>query len=167
MIRRPPRSTLFPYTTLFRSVTVAYWRQDRQRWAGTGTSTRGEDATGRRCSSGRQSADMDLRDQPAGSLGVAAANVTRGALLSRLGRCGAGLLGGLEQFDQVAGRVGEQDLAPAGAGDCVAAERHPGAAKPVDLGVQTIDDEVDAVATGGGRVGRGRAGAGAGGSGQQ
>src|SRR2546430_5887923 len=28
MIRRPPRSTLFPYTTLFRSVAVA---QDRER----------------------------------------------------------------------------------------------------------------------------------------
>src|SRR3712207_2663323 len=27
MIRRPPRSTLFPYTTLFRSVTVWGWRQ--------------------------------------------------------------------------------------------------------------------------------------------
>src|SRR5256885_6781954 len=26
MIRRPPRSTLFPYTTLFRSITVAYSR---------------------------------------------------------------------------------------------------------------------------------------------
>src|SRR5256885_11954170 len=25
MIRRPPRSTLFPYTTLFRSKTVAKW----------------------------------------------------------------------------------------------------------------------------------------------
>src|SRR5690349_22022724 len=25
MIRRPPRSTLFPYTTLFRSVLVAFW----------------------------------------------------------------------------------------------------------------------------------------------
>src|SRR5258708_19553967 len=25
MIRRPPRSTLFPYTTLFRSKTVAFW----------------------------------------------------------------------------------------------------------------------------------------------
>src|SRR2546422_7132559 len=29
MIRRPPRSTLFPYTTLFRSPTLP-------RWAGTG-----------------------------------------------------------------------------------------------------------------------------------
>src|SRR5687768_18192737 len=26
MIRRPPRSTLFPYTTLFRSVTCAPWK---------------------------------------------------------------------------------------------------------------------------------------------
>src|SRR3712207_8700925 len=25
MIRRPPRSTLFPYTTLFRSVWLSYW----------------------------------------------------------------------------------------------------------------------------------------------
>src|SRR5258705_2100374 len=25
MIRRPPRSTLFPYTTLFRSITVGDW----------------------------------------------------------------------------------------------------------------------------------------------
>ena len=27
MIRRPPRSTLFPYTTLFRSLHVATWRK--------------------------------------------------------------------------------------------------------------------------------------------
>src|SRR5688572_31727061 len=27
MIRRPPRSTLFPYTTLFRSPTAAAWRR--------------------------------------------------------------------------------------------------------------------------------------------
>src|SRR5688572_31921453 len=26
MIRRPPRSTLFPYTTLFRSVSLRQWR---------------------------------------------------------------------------------------------------------------------------------------------
>src|SRR2546430_3780958 len=25
MIRRPPRSTLFPYTTLFRSIPLAHW----------------------------------------------------------------------------------------------------------------------------------------------
>src|SRR5687768_17771034 len=29
MIRRPPRSTLFPYTTLFRSSGVARWRQSQ------------------------------------------------------------------------------------------------------------------------------------------
>src|SRR2546429_6711719 len=28
MIRRPPRSTLFPYTTLFRSGGVVWWRQN-------------------------------------------------------------------------------------------------------------------------------------------
>src|SRR5256885_12667352 len=30
MIRRPPRSTLFPYTTLFRSETIAYAVRDRE-----------------------------------------------------------------------------------------------------------------------------------------
>src|SRR3989442_7468728 len=34
MIRRPPRSTLFPYTTLFRSETIAQW-QERIRTAET------------------------------------------------------------------------------------------------------------------------------------
>src|SRR5690348_17822287 len=29
MIRRPPRSTLFPYTTLFRSETVAVWMDNQ------------------------------------------------------------------------------------------------------------------------------------------
>src|SRR5688572_32486364 len=29
MIRRPPRSTLFPYTTLFRSTPIALFRRDR------------------------------------------------------------------------------------------------------------------------------------------
>src|SRR2546427_1081266 len=28
MIRRPPRSTLFPYTTLFRSVQIQTWREE-------------------------------------------------------------------------------------------------------------------------------------------
>src|SRR5258708_26124707 len=28
MIRRPPRSTLFPYTTLFRSVAIVRWQYD-------------------------------------------------------------------------------------------------------------------------------------------
>src|SRR2546430_7810663 len=30
MIRRPPRSTLFPYTTLFRSLVVAQEREERR-----------------------------------------------------------------------------------------------------------------------------------------
>src|SRR5256885_15420564 len=37
MIRRPPRSTLFPYTTLFRSPgqddeSFRYWRSERMSW---------------------------------------------------------------------------------------------------------------------------------------
>src|SRR6266702_7149271 len=28
MIRRPPRSTLFPYTTLFRSRSISTWKRD-------------------------------------------------------------------------------------------------------------------------------------------
>src|ERR1041384_7099682 len=31
MIRRPPRSTLFPYTTLFRSGIIKIWRRSGQR----------------------------------------------------------------------------------------------------------------------------------------
>lgn len=37
-------------------------------------------------------------------------------------------VGGLEEFDEITGGVGEQDLASAGAGDDVATERQPGAA---------------------------------------
>src|ERR1035438_10683166 len=40
MIRRPPRSTLFPYTTLFRSMTPVAYRNlyvfEGNMWAGTG-----------------------------------------------------------------------------------------------------------------------------------
>src|SRR2546427_2337421 len=32
MIRRPPRSTLFPYTTLFRSGETARWRRAHPAW---------------------------------------------------------------------------------------------------------------------------------------
>src|SRR5258708_11720870 len=32
MIRRPPRSTLFPYTTLFRSRRLLGHREDHRRW---------------------------------------------------------------------------------------------------------------------------------------
>src|SRR5258708_25965492 len=33
MIRRPPRSTLFPYTTLFRSATLPSMRMTRSTWS--------------------------------------------------------------------------------------------------------------------------------------
>src|SRR3712207_7051569 len=32
MIRRPPRSTLFPYTTLFRSPKIWIWKPRSSRW---------------------------------------------------------------------------------------------------------------------------------------
>src|SRR2546430_7391431 len=43
MIRRPPRSTLFPYTTLFRSVyPKAIWRWSTVSWSGAGTGCAGD-----------------------------------------------------------------------------------------------------------------------------
>src|SRR5436190_12016515 len=51
MIRRPPRSTLFPYTTLFRSMNCCRWRQHlrhlRARWTHTlrNPSSRSEEHT--------------------------------------------------------------------------------------------------------------------------
>src|SRR3712207_3247672 len=39
MIRRPPRSTLFPYTTLFRSFLTEGQRQDQQWWMSFARST--------------------------------------------------------------------------------------------------------------------------------
>ena len=61
--------------------------------------------------------------------------------------------GRLEQLDEVAGRIGEQDLTSAGAGDHLAAEGRSHAAEPVDLGVEVVDDEMDPIAAGGGGVG--------------
>src|SRR5258707_9631032 len=54
MIRRPPRSTLFPYTTLFRSLVSLCAR-------GGGTRARGPD---RRCRGGRAPARHARRDHP-------------------------------------------------------------------------------------------------------
>src|SRR5262245_39423197 len=73
----------------------------------------------------------------------------------------------MEQFDEVAGWVGEQDLAAARAGDRVTAERYVGAAQPCDLRVEVVDDEVDAIAARARGVGGCGAGAGACGSGKQ
>jgi hypothetical protein len=75
--------------------------------------------------------------------------------------------GGGEQFDEVAGGVGEQNLASAGAGDDVAAEGQSGAAQALDLGIEIVNGEMDAVAAGSCGVRRCGAGAGAGRSGQQ
>src|SRR6266550_5719539 len=44
MIRRPPRSTLFPYTTLFRSKPVG-WIGRRSRWTDSKRSSRSEEHT--------------------------------------------------------------------------------------------------------------------------
>ena len=58
----------------------------------------------------------------------------------------------LEQLDRVAGRVVQDDLPSARAGDHVAAEGHAGGAQPGDLGVDVVDQQVDAVpAAGSGR----------------
>ncbi len=51
----------------------------------------------------------------------------------------------MEQLDDVAGRVLEQDLGAAGAGDDVVAEARAGFAEPSHLGDDVGDDEVDAV----------------------
>src|SRR5260221_4085652 len=53
MIRRPPRSTLFPYTTLFRSLGVPRRRRDRRA-----RSARRHHAAG-----ARKARQPDLRDQ--------------------------------------------------------------------------------------------------------
>src|SRR6185437_17102556 len=45
MIRRPPRSTLFPYTTLFRSYTRPHARIDLSARADRGTCVRSEEHT--------------------------------------------------------------------------------------------------------------------------
>src|SRR5690349_23088137 len=46
MIRRPPRSTLFPYTTLFRSASSATWAA---AWATPRTRSSSRSAPARRC----------------------------------------------------------------------------------------------------------------------
>jgi hypothetical protein len=55
------------------------------------------------------------------------------------------LVGGLEELDRVPGRVVDEDLLPAGPGDDVVAEPEACGAEALDLGVDVVDDEVDAV----------------------
>gem|GEM_PF-4340612 len=56
---------------------------------------------------------------------------------ARIGR--VELVGGLEQFDEVAGWVGEPDLASAWASEQVAAERQSGRAQAADFGFEVVD----------------------------
>src|SRR5258705_7130745 len=58
MIRRPPRSTLFPYTTLFRSTRLSPRRLLRRAWAG-GSAEPSASARPARGRSPRSSADAD------------------------------------------------------------------------------------------------------------
>src|SRR2546422_104999 len=61
MIRRPPRSTLFPYTTLFRSRVTGTWDETRGREPGDG-SRRG---AVRRCAAARTPSSRALRGRGA------------------------------------------------------------------------------------------------------
>src|SRR5256885_12651433 len=47
MIRRPPRSTLFPYTTLFRSLNLGGWLSVAALWGATGFTRWSDRAVGR------------------------------------------------------------------------------------------------------------------------
>src|SRR2546426_6986759 len=60
MIRRPPRSTLFPYTTLFRSILRGHG-EDRSRSVRLHPRRRGEPRRGPRDASGAALADPGLR----------------------------------------------------------------------------------------------------------
>src|SRR2546426_4715193 len=51
MIRRPPRSTLFPYTTLFRSRCASWTTRMPPKWRGSATTTRPGDRKSTRLNS--------------------------------------------------------------------------------------------------------------------
>src|SRR6476646_9286683 len=61
--------------------------------------------------------------------------------------------GRLEQLDQVAGRVLDEDLPAAGTTHHVVAEGDPFGLQPADLLVEVVVDEVDAVPAAGARLG--------------
>src|SRR2546427_8486995 len=63
MIRRPPRSTLFPYTTLFRSVDVLDCPHARTRGASTWTANSADSSAtaGRRPFNSRRPGDEDRK----------------------------------------------------------------------------------------------------------
>src|SRR3989449_3379226 len=70
MIRRPPRSTLFPYTTLFRS-------RDRPRPAGGGGRSESAGGGGPALPRGASARSRDVAASPPGSGGDAGASVRR------------------------------------------------------------------------------------------
>src|SRR3954454_17575095 len=72
-----------------------------------------------------------------------------------------------EQLDQVSGRVRKEDLPSAGARDHLAAEGKACGAKSGDLGIEILNDELNPVTAGLGRVVGGGARAGAGSPGEQ
>src|SRR3712207_7424273 len=68
MIRRPPRSTLFPYTTLFRSARAATMVAARARWFALGTPAAGP--AERPCPASGDDADLQVAErEPAGVQG--------------------------------------------------------------------------------------------------
>src|SRR2546425_170188 len=135
MIRRPPRSTLFPYTTLFRSRSAPRRRQERlpDRAAGAPRED-GVDApvlplgdVGRVCprgagSRGPSSPCSILPRMLADGRGLGVTTTDRGALdLYDLGARGllAWDAGALERFRAAAGRDERLALARAGAAVCL------------------------------------------------
>src|ERR1035438_5811520 len=117
MIRRPPRSTLFPYTTLFRSGEAVYqahrgWRPEgRSRNAPVPGGLAAESHTGDRPDDGRLSAQ--LRAAPGGVARVAQAPGLRVASVQPGGDEEGPPFAQLAGHAQVAGIVTEQ-LAEAG-----------------------------------------------------
>src|SRR5688572_31875370 len=67
MIRRPPRSTLFPYTTLFRSVTAAQQQHDGGQQAQNPNTNHRRDE---REKSAERVAEPGARSSPAGPVDV-------------------------------------------------------------------------------------------------
>lgn len=54
---------------------------------------------------------------------------------------------GLEELDEIAVRVRQQDLTATRSGDHLTAKRQTRRSEPVDLGVQVVENQVDAVAS--------------------
>src|SRR2546430_8239748 len=127
MIRRPPRSTLFPYTTLFRSTHVAAGRA-----APSHHSTRGRDARGGPC--GRAAADLG-DGRGAARPGARRGGISRGGGDARRAASGAGSAG--------SDRGGDPALREA-TGDLVQTptarrgKRERGNGKPVDPRCQRV-----------------------------